>query len=155
MDYNYLGYRFRPTEDEIISYFLENKMRGNVFPVHVINTVNICAFEPWQLPGQAAIRDDDEWYFFSEHNKKYANSARTERTTRAGHWKVTGKDRQIWDKNRKEVIGVKKNLVFYEGRGSNAVKTSWKPYVLSYLKGNLNEKDYTRAASSGHAASGS
>ena len=74
---------------------------------------------------QAAIENDEEWYFFSEHNKKYANSARTERTTRAGHWKVTGKDRQIWDKNRKEVIGVKKNLVFYKGRGSNAVKTSW------------------------------
>ncbi|KAL9435378.1 hypothetical protein AB3S75_021618 [Citrus x aurantiifolia] len=169
MDYNYLGYRFRPTEDEIITYFLENKMRGNAFPVHAINTVNICAFEPWQLPEQAAIGDDEEWYFFSEHNKKYANSARTERTTRAGHWKVTGKDRQIWDKHGKEVIGVKKNLVFYKGRGSNAVKTSWviheyhsnnasayqKPYVLSYLKGNLNEKDYSRAASSGHAASGS
>lgn len=74
---------------------------------------------------QAAIRDDEEWYFFSEHNKKYANSERAGRTTRAGQWKVTGKDRKIWDKHGKEVIGVKKILVFYEGRGSNAVKTSW------------------------------
>lgn len=69
--------------------------------------------------------DDEEWYFLSELNKKYANSDRVERTTKLGYWKVTGNDRQIWDNCGKEVIGVKKNLVFHKGRGSKAVKTSW------------------------------
>lgn len=48
---NFLGYRFRPTEDEIITYFLERKMRGLDFPVHAINEVDLCKSEPWELPG--------------------------------------------------------------------------------------------------------
>ncbi|KAK9202102.1 hypothetical protein WN944_017312 [Citrus x changshan-huyou] len=125
MDYNCLGYRFRPTEDEIITYFLQNKIHGHASRVRAINTINICAFEPWELPEQAATPDDEEWYFFSELQKKYANSDRVDRTTKLGSWKVTGGDRQIWDNCGKEVIGVKKNLVFHKGHGSKAKKTSW------------------------------
>ncbi|KAJ4727989.1 NAC domain containing protein [Melia azedarach] len=165
---NFLGYRFRPTEDEIITYFLERKMRGLGFPVHAINEVDLCKSEPWELPDKSALRDDEEWYFFSAPNRKYANSARVERTTNAGYWKVTGKDRPILDSCRKEVIGVKKHLVFYTGRGSDGVKTSWviheyhsnkasayqKPFVLCRLKGNLDDKSkaYNGGESSRHGA---
>lgn len=38
---------------------------------------------------------------------------------------MTGNDRKIKDQHGKEVIGVKKNLVFYEGRGSKARRTNW------------------------------
>lgn len=82
--------------------------------------LNVCMYAD-----KSALRDDEEWYFFSAPNRKYANSARVERTTNAGYWKVTGKDRPILDSCRKEVIGVKKHLVFYTGRGSDGVKTSW------------------------------
>lgn len=52
MDYlNGVGYRFHPTDDEIIYHFLERKMRdGTDFSV-VIKEVDICNFEPGQLPG--------------------------------------------------------------------------------------------------------
>ncbi|KAJ4727988.1 NAC domain containing protein [Melia azedarach] len=168
-DINYLGYRFRPSEEEIIMYFLERKMRGLDFPVHTINEVDICKFEPWELPAQSVLPDDEEWYFFNKPNLKYANSARTERTTKAGYWKVTGQDRPILDNCGKDVIGLKKNLVFHTGRAPNGVKTSWvmheyhsnnasayqESFVLCRLKGNMGDRpeNYSRGESSGHAAS--
>lgn len=74
---------------------------------------------------QSVIPDDEEWCFFNKPSPKYANSGRTDRTTKAGFWKVTGKDLPISDDSGEQVIGFKKTLVFYRGRGSNAVKTSW------------------------------
>ncbi|KAJ4727990.1 NAC domain containing protein [Melia azedarach] len=170
MDYNYLGYRFRPSGQEIITFFLDRKMRGDEFPVRLVQEVAICKFEPWELPRQSVIPDDEEWCFFNKPSPKYANSGRTDRTTKAGFWKVTGKDLAISDDSGEQVIGFKKTLVFYRGRGSNAVKTSWviheyhsknasanyqKPFVLCRLKGNLDDKpeNYTRGESSRHAAS--
>lgn len=46
----FVGFRFHPTEQEIISYFLEMKMRGLDFPVHTVAEVDICKFEPYDLP---------------------------------------------------------------------------------------------------------
>ncbi|XP_044500951.1 NAC domain-containing protein 91-like [Mangifera indica] len=150
MDYfNGMGYRFHPTEDEIIHHFLESKMRDGTDFSAVIKEVDICSFEPWQLPEHSPLSSDDQqWYFFSAIAYKYAKSKRIERTTRAGSWKVTGKDREIYDENTGQLIGKRKALVFYQGHGSNAVKTCWamhefhsetaryyqKPFVLCRLK---------------------
>lgn len=67
--------------------------------------------------------NDQEWYFFCRPQKKYQNSARINRTTKAGHWKSTGKDRKI--KNEvDEVIGTKKSLV-YLPNSPNSVGNKW------------------------------
>lgn len=47
-----VGMRFRPTEEEIIMYYLERKMGGLDFPVHCINEVDVLKYEPWDLPGK-------------------------------------------------------------------------------------------------------
>lgn len=47
-----MGYRFRPTEEEMVSYYLDRMLNGLDFPVHVIKEVNINQLEPWVLPGQ-------------------------------------------------------------------------------------------------------
>lgn len=45
-----VGNRFYPTDEQIISYYLEGKMQGMNFP-GVIGEVDICKYEPWELPG--------------------------------------------------------------------------------------------------------
>ncbi|KAJ0111663.1 hypothetical protein Patl1_00721 [Pistacia atlantica] len=120
-----VGMRFRPTEEEIILYYLERKMGGLDFPVHCINEVDVLKYEPWDLPDLSARPDNTMWYFFNAPTYKYAKSKRTNRTTGAGYWKVTGKDRPIWDDRGTKVIGIKKNLVFYLHRFPNGVKTNW------------------------------
>lgn len=64
-----------------------------------------------------------EWYFYSQRDKKYATGLRTNRATISGYWKATGKDRPV---NRKgSLVGMRKTLVFYQGRAPKGRKTDW------------------------------
>ncbi|CAI0434455.1 unnamed protein product, partial [Linum tenue] len=66
-----------------------------------------------------------EWYFFSFRDRKYATGFRTNRATTSGYWKATGKDRTVVDPASKELVGMRKTLVFYRNRAPNGVKTGW------------------------------
>ena len=66
-----------------------------------------------------------EWYFFSFRDRKYATGFRTNRATTSGYWKATGKDRTVIDPMTREVVGMRKTLVFYRNRAPNGIKTGW------------------------------
>ncbi|KAK2649909.1 hypothetical protein Ddye_017398 [Dipteronia dyeriana] len=130
-----VGYRFHPSDEEIVSYYLANKLRYPDFFFHVINEVDINEFEPWDLRDFAAIQSDDsEWYFFTEPNYMDANRTKIIRKTKAGFWKVTCKDRQVKDK-RGRVIGCKRTVVFHLGRHPG-VRTHWKIHEFHYKDAN-------------------
>ncbi|GKC57845.1 NAC domain-containing protein 90, partial [Tanacetum coccineum] len=45
------GYRFYPTEEELVSFYLPNELEGQREDIHrVIPVVNVYEHEPWQLP---------------------------------------------------------------------------------------------------------
>ena len=74
--------------------------------------------------GQSKLKTGDrQWFFFSPRERRYPNASRLSRATRNGHWKVTGKDRIIKYNSRN--VGVKKTLVFYQGRAPNGERTDW------------------------------
>lgn len=56
---------------------------------------------------------------------KYSNSRRSNRRTKAGFWKPTGKTIKVKAKRNKEVIGTKKTLVFYKSASPKAERTAW------------------------------
>ena len=66
-----------------------------------------------------------EWFFFTKKNYKYNKSSRSNRSTKKGYWKITGKERGIKARRSKAVIGKKRTLTFYKGRGPEAKRTSW------------------------------
>ena len=68
---------------------------------------------------------EQEWFFFAAQDLKYSNSRRSNRATKTGYWKSTGKDRKILAPRTKKLIGTKKTLVFYSGRVSNGIRTNW------------------------------
>jgi len=45
------GFRFHPTDEELISYYLTNKISDSNFTGKAIADVDLNKCEPWELPG--------------------------------------------------------------------------------------------------------
>ncbi|KAL6657208.1 hypothetical protein ACP70R_004988 [Stipagrostis hirtigluma subsp. patula] len=118
------GFRFHPTDEELILHYLRNRAASAPCPVPIIADVDIYKFDPWDLPSKAAY-GDGEWYFFSPRDRKYPNGIRPNRAAGSGYWKATGTDKPIHDTATGESVGVKKALVFYKGRPPKGSKTNW------------------------------
>nr|ACL14370.1 CUP-SHAPED COTYLEDON2 [Cardamine hirsuta] len=118
------GFRFHPTDEELITHYLLRKVLDGCFSSRAIAEVDLNKCEPWQLPGRAKM-GEKEWYFFSLRDRKYPTGLRTNRATEAGYWKATGKDREIYSSKTCALIGMKKTLVFYKGRAPKGEKSNW------------------------------
>lgn len=72
-----------------------------------------------------ALFGENEWFFFSPRERKYPNGTRPNRAAASGYWKATGTDKPIIPSVGSQCLGMKKALVFYEGRPPKGVKTDW------------------------------
>lgn len=119
------GFRFHPTDEELILHYLKKKASSSPLPVPIIAEIDLYKFDPWELPGKASF-GEREWYFFSPRDRKYPNGARPNRAAASGYWKATGTDKPIVISESTTIpVGVKKALVFYRGRPPKGIKTSW------------------------------
>ncbi|XP_052146587.1 NAC domain-containing protein 79-like [Oryza glaberrima] len=116
------GFRFHPTDEELVTYYLARKVSDFGFATRAIADVDLNKCEPWDLPSKASM-GEKEWYFFSMRDRKYPTGIRTNRATDSGYWKTTGKDKEIFHGGA--LAGMKKTLVFYRGRAPKGAKTSW------------------------------
>ncbi|XP_024031614.1 protein BEARSKIN2 [Morus notabilis] len=119
------GFRFHPTDEELLHYYLKKKVSFHKFEMEVIREVDLNKLEPWDLQERCRIGStpQNEWYFFSHKDRKYPTGSRTNRATSAGFWKATGRDKCI--RNTFKKIGMRKTLVFYRGRAPHGQKTDW------------------------------
>ncbi|KAJ8626564.1 hypothetical protein MRB53_019871 [Persea americana] len=119
------GFRFHPTDEELVDYYLRKKVASRRIDLDVIKEIDLYKIEPWDLQEKCKIgmEEQNEWYFFSHKDKKYPTGTRTNRATTAGFWKATGRDKAIYSKHT--LIGMRKTLVFYKGRAPNGQKSDW------------------------------
>ncbi|XP_071730162.1 NAC domain-containing protein JA2-like [Rutidosis leptorrhynchoides] len=116
------GFRFYPTDEELMVQYLCKKVAGYVFQLQIIGDIDLYKYDPWDLPNKAMF-GEKEWYFFSPRDRKYPNGSRPNRVAGSGYWKATGTDKVIMSEGRK--VGIKKALVFYVGKAPRGSKTNW------------------------------
>ncbi|XP_037471677.1 NAC domain containing protein 52-like [Triticum dicoccoides] len=141
------GFRFHPTDQELVRFFLRRKIllgHGGFIP-----EVDLYKFEPQDVPGTilfSPVRRTPvsnhthyscisfspstgdpgakvEWYLFTPRGRKYPTGLRMERATPRGFWKSTGKDRPVMHNGI--VVGMKKTLVFHNGKAPCGTRTDW------------------------------
>ncbi|EEE58257.1 hypothetical protein OsJ_09253 [Oryza sativa Japonica Group] len=129
------GFRFHPTDEELVGYYLRKKVASQKIDLDVIRDIDLYRIEPWDLQGTTrdrminlSFRDDHCGIIYPNcvacyKDRKYPTGTRTNRATMAGFWKATGRDKAVHDKSR--LIGMRKTLVFYKGRAPNGQKTDW------------------------------
>ncbi|MFQ6623174.1 hypothetical protein Gotur_002198 [Gossypium turneri] len=172
------GFRFYPTEEELVSFYLHKKLEAktdddlNHVMNRVIPVVDIYNFNPWDLPRLRILnklgiafdrsllpwllksklmtrlklntprilrklryhlqfsdnlchKDPEQWFFFIPRQESEARGGRPKRLTSSGYWKATGSPGYVYSFNSRP-IGVKRTMVFYNGRAPNGKKTDWK-----------------------------
>lgn len=127
------GFRFHPTDEELVVQYLKRKVLSCPLPASIIPEVDVCKSDPWDLPGDS----EQERYFFSTKEVKYPNGNRSNRATGSGYWKATGVDKQIVTSRNRQVVGMKKTLVFYRGKPPNGTRTDW--IMHEYRLANVDE----------------
>ncbi|XVF40015.1 hypothetical protein PTKIN_Ptkin01aG0078600 [Pterospermum kingtungense] len=123
------GFRFHPTDEELVGFYLKRKVDKKLRTIDLIKHVDIYKYDPWDLPKVSKISSvtDKEWYFFCRRGRKYRNSIRPNRVTGTGFWKATGIDKPIYSvaAGAEDCIGLKKSLVYYRGSAGKGTKTDW------------------------------
>ncbi|KAF3618522.1 NAC transcription factor [Capsicum annuum] len=133
------GFRFHPTDEELVVHYLKKKVATAPMPVDIIAEVDLYKFDPWELPAKA-IFGEQEWYFFSPRDRKYPNGARPNRAATSGYWKATGTDKPVFTSGGNKKVGVKKALVFYGGKPPKGVKTNWIMHEYRVAENKINNK---------------
>ncbi|KAL4591500.1 hypothetical protein LXL04_004468 [Taraxacum kok-saghyz] len=118
------GFRFYPSDEELIVHYLQNKVNLCSVPASVIGEIELYKFNPWELP-RKKLFGADEWFFFSPRDRKYPNGSRPKRSAGSGFWKAMGKDKPIFASSGSRKIGVKKALAFFKGSPTKNIKTNW------------------------------
>ncbi|PWA91276.1 NAC domain-containing protein [Artemisia annua] len=118
------GFRFHPTDVELVVYYLKKKVLGKKIIGNVVAEVNIYDYSPWDLRDKSALKNGDlEWFFFCPKSKKYNSGSRSNRATEIGFWKATGKDRNVTYRGR--TVATIKTLVFHIGHAGKGERTDW------------------------------
>ncbi|KAL8461945.1 hypothetical protein ACS0TY_033144 [Phlomoides rotata] len=123
------GFRFHPTDEELVGFYLRRKVEKRPISIELIKQADIYKYDPWDLPKSNTV-GDKEWYFYCKRGRKYKNSIRPNRVTGSGFWKATGIDKPIYSSSKsgdggRECIGLKKSLVYYRGSAGKGTKTDW------------------------------
>uniref|UniRef100_A0ACD5VX44 Uncharacterized protein n=1 Tax=Avena sativa TaxID=4498 RepID=A0ACD5VX44_AVESA len=125
------GYRFYPTEEELICFYLRNKLDGRRVDdiQRVIPVVDVYSVDPLQL-SEIHERlygggEGEPWFYFCERQEREARGGRPSRTTPSGYWKAAGTPGVVYAADRRP-IGMRKTMVFYRGRAPSGTKTKWK-----------------------------
>ncbi|KAL0728296.1 hypothetical protein Bca4012_024389 [Brassica carinata] len=133
------GFRFRPTDEELISYYLKRKVQGKPLALDLIGEVDVYKQEdPSHLPvdgvnycfqEQSKMKTKDrEWYFFTTLERHEKRGCIKRATTKGGYWCESGLEKEIkrGGGDDVQVVGKVRKFVFNTGgRPPYSQPTNW------------------------------
>ncbi|MED6147887.1 hypothetical protein PIB30_048066 [Stylosanthes scabra] len=110
------GFRFYPTDEELVVHFLHRK--AALLPCHpdVIPDLDLYPFDPWELDGRA-LAEGNQWYYYSRRTQN--------RVTGNGYWNPMGMEEPVVSNSSNRRVGIKKFYVFYVGEAPDGNRTNW------------------------------
>jgi hypothetical protein len=60
------GFRFHPTDEELVVHYLKKKTTSAPLPVAIIAEVDLYKFDPWELPGYIQFLLSIVYYIYKE-----------------------------------------------------------------------------------------
>lgn len=134
------GFRFYPTDEELVVHFLHRK--AALLPCHpdVIPDLDLYPYDPWDLDGKAMV-EGNKWYFYSRRTQS--------RITGNGYWQPLGVEEPIFSMTSGQKVGMKKFYVFYIGEPQEGAKTNWimQEYRLSSDSGSTSSSSSSSRSS--------
>ncbi|KAL0300983.1 UNVERIFIED_CONTAM: Transcription factor JUNGBRUNNEN 1 [Sesamum radiatum] len=139
------GFRFHPTDDELVGFYLRRKVDKRPISIDLIKQAdiyNLVVYDKLRREAQTEMLATLSKSFklletnligtksgtsSAKEGEKYRNSIRPNRVTGSGFWKATGIDRPIYSSGGegRDCIGLKKSLVYYRGSAGKGTKTDW------------------------------
>ncbi|WCJ35869.1 NAC-domain protein 101 [Euphorbia peplus] len=123
-----VGYKFVPTEEELLTHYLMNKALFKPLPAQVIPDIDASIF--FQQPPKNLVRyskGEREWYFFTQlgrgGDEKEMKIQKFE--DGIGFWKAIGQEEAIYNADG-NIFGFKFHFIYYSGTLQNPKKTHWK-----------------------------
>ncbi|XP_025886242.1 NAC domain-containing protein 1-like [Solanum lycopersicum] len=134
-----LGYRFLPTDDELIEHYLMKKINGEKLPkINDFQEICINSSHPQEYcTTENKHKRGENWYFFTRREKKYKKGGRPNRQVggKKGFWKATGNDVEIMKDG--QIIGYRKTLDYQEEKG---IRSKWKMHEFRIHKKGLSHE---------------
>ncbi|KAH6813511.1 xylem NAC domain 1 [Perilla frutescens var. frutescens] len=134
------GFRFYPTDEELLVHFLQRK--AALLPCHpdVIPDLDLYPYDPWDLDGKAMC-EGKKWYYYSRRTSN--------RISESGYWQSIGVEDPIYSSTGGglKLIGIKKYCAFYIGQPSQGgVKTNWimHEYKVSNSSSSSRKKNHSK-----------
>ncbi|KAL5200973.1 hypothetical protein ABZP36_035327 [Zizania latifolia] len=125
------GFRFHPTDEELVVQYLSRKALARPLPAAVIPDIHDAAMlDPWDLPGAG----EGEAYFFcfrqAPASGRKGGGGGCRRRAGSGYWKPTGTEKPVFlrgfgcgGSKQQQLVGVKATLTFHRAKPPS--RTGW------------------------------
>lgn len=137
-----IGFRFRPTDEELLLHYLRRKALACPLPAGVIPDADLARLHPWDLlpaaaPG-AADADGERFFFHRPTTRCWRKGGGAVRAAGTGVWRPSGKENLVVSPRCKRPVGTKRTLVFCSRRGRGGARTDWVMHEYRLLPAGLH-----------------
>ncbi|XP_004971126.1 NAC domain-containing protein 83-like isoform X3 [Setaria italica] len=134
-----IGFRFRPTDEELLLHYLRRKALACPLPAGIIPDADLARLHPWDLlPPAGGDADGERFFFHLPATRCWRKGGGAARAAGTGLWRPSGKEKLVVSPRCKRPVGTKRTLVFYRGRGRAAARTDWAMHEYRLLPSGLH-----------------